>query len=80
VDRQLTSFNPGTELRAVRGGPFNDADWYNASYVWFGFPGTSDNHNIGFRLVLTLEPGTGALVAAGLLGLVSARRRRGAAK
>jgi len=66
------------EAHGVYGGSYNRSisDFSaNGAYLFLDRPGVADP-NLGFRLVLIPEPGTGLLVIAGLLGLASWRRRQ----
>jgi formylglycine-generating enzyme required for sulfatase activity len=60
--------------RGLRGGSYaNTSDALASSYRGYSLPGGA-GVNVGFRLVLIPEPGTGLLVIAGLLGLAGWRR------
>jgi formylglycine-generating enzyme required for sulfatase activity len=66
----------GTYLRQLRGGGFNaDAEALAASFTGYQAAVGWDS-NIGFRLVMVPEPGTGLLVIAGLLCFAGWRRVR----
>jgi hypothetical protein len=61
--------------RGVRGGAFDsDPSYVAASIQGFGTPG-GQNFGSGFCVAGLPEPGTGALLLAGLLGLAVAGRR-----
>ena len=62
--------------RGVRGGPFDNVpESLAASTQFIDTPG-NEHHNLGFRLAMIPEPGTGLLVVAGLLGIAARRRAR----
>jgi len=72
-----TAFSASSSSRVLRGGSWVSNSVYMASAI--RDPGTSlagENGIQGFRLAMIPEPGTGALVLAGLLGLVGGRRAR----
>jgi len=63
--------------RRLRGGGFNHfgPDYLAASIRVCSDP-TNETSSLGFRVASIPEPGTGLLLAGGLLGLAAARRRR----
>lgn len=71
------SIVPSVYLRGLRGGHWGEPASDLAASVRQGTLGTNASRFLGFRVVsLVPEPGTGLLVAAGLLGLASQRGRR----
>jgi formylglycine-generating enzyme required for sulfatase activity len=77
---ELTEAVYGSEgtSRLARGGSFSQffAQFYMTSLYGLAPSSSSAFSDIGFRLVMVPEPGTGLLVIAGLLGLAGWRRTR----
>jgi hypothetical protein len=61
-------------LREIRGASFVDGGGYLATFDLGIFP--TDESIVGFRLAMIPEPGTGFLVALGMVGLSRLRHRR----
>ena len=64
--------------RGQRGGSFDSLPEYLAAAHRSDLDPSFESHNLGFRVAsIVPEPSTGLLVATGLLGLATSRRRRG---
>jgi hypothetical protein len=61
-------------FRGIRGGGFLDIAFNEGAAIRLNMGAGTDGPNVGFRLAMVPEPGTGLLVMMGMLGLARWRR------
>jgi formylglycine-generating enzyme required for sulfatase activity len=67
--------NSVSTIRGLRGGSFQNAPGDFAASFRLGDSPASEALDVGFRVAMIPEPGTGLLLGAGVLGLAAGRRR-----